>query len=870
MTTVAGVASRWLISALAMLMFSTLPLIGASAAEARTAPDAEAELAEGDGSATASGGAEVVRYSAADRYELSLGVAAALAQVSDSDAGWVVLASGEDWVEAAVAGPLAASLGAPMVLVPPGGLQTPLARPGLVEFLRSVGTRRAMIVASAELLPNHEPSVLFDAGMLPRNVERVHGADRAGTALAAAQRMDAQAELGGRGRTVVVVSDQSLADAVAVGPLAAAGPFPLLLTPPDALDPRVTTFLSEQEVEHVVLVGGTGAVSSTVHEAIESAGLAVTRLAGQDRIGTSKLASELFERHVAASARCVDGPTRIALAPDIHPEQALTAGPLLAALCAPLRYTEPDRLPIDLHNALYLAGRQPQGVRLSVFGDRSMMPEATADVSFPPTRVAFVRATSESAGGGIHVEIGVVDERGTIEYFPQTASRIASWSSRSPPDFCWIHDLAWSASGRFLSYRKDCEYDIHVLDTYSGDSYRIAHDIYELSVGGLTVEDEPWGLWRAGPRWSPVDDRLAFTASTDDPATEDIAWGGFPVHYSELFVHDATTRSTRRLTHNSRHDLVGTWSPDGRTIASSVHSEAVATDPYYRVAIYSGLLDAETGEFGASGFGPTWANTVEWSPDGIYIAFQGGDGWWTDQVVMMKSDGSDFRWLTPVGCEDCYDEGGKHPGAHILGWSPSGARLAFSDSNYVAVEGESDFSNEETVHYVFDVTTGETTPVLDYTTVDWESPSVFFGEWSLDGESLFYARLGETSAHARTLLRVSVADGAQTPVAELPILWTEEREPVHASPQLSPDQRQLLLEYTGGWFEGIPGFWLADIGASDPQRLVDFESLVNRTEDGRLFPVSESFPERSDYRTWHWGCSADWSAIGIVGICEYR
>lgn len=875
MATVASVASRWLMSVLAALMLSTLTLVGAGAADERAVAVVEEDAIESRGSATASTGIEVVRYSAEDALGLSVEVAEALvAEATDTGPNgaprWMVLASGDGWADAAVAGPLAASLDAPVVLVPPGGLQTPTARLDLVEFLRSSAVQRAVIVGSPETVPNHEPSVLFGLGMLPRNIERVFGAGPASTSVAVARRIGAPAVLGDSGRTVIVVSDQSVADAVAVGPLAAAGPFPLLLTPPNALDPRIAAYLSEHEVEHVVLVGGAEAVSAAVHEAIESAGLSVTRLAGQDRIETSRFASRLFEQHIAASPRCAAGPMRIGLAADVYPEQALTAGPLLARRCAPLRYTEPDRLPRDLHNTLYMAGGQPLGLRLDVFGDRTMMPEATTDLVLPPTLLAFVRVTGDEADGSLRVEIGVVDERGTIKYFPQTATNVTSWGRDSPGSFCWIHNLTWSSSGRFLSYLKDCELDIHVLDTYSGDSYRIEHDKYELSSVGPCYEGECWASSLAGPRWSPTADRLVFTAVIDDPATEDIAWGGFPVRYSEILVHDATTRSTRRLTHNARHDLVGTWSPDGRTIASSWHSESSATDPYYRVEIYAEFFDVDTGEDRLNAFIDTWATTIQWSPDGSYVAFEGGDGWWTDQALVMQSDGSGLRWLTPVGCEGCYGEGGKHPGADILGWSHSGTRLAFSDSNYVPVEGESDYSNEKTVHYVFDVATGQTLPILEYTKSDWGPAPAWFREWSLDGNSLLYVTSGETPSDARTLVRVGADDGAQERLGELPILWTEAREPIHALARLSPDQNQLLLQYVNGWSEGIPGFWLTGVGASDLQHLVDFESLVTRTQDGGVLPVSESFPERSDYRTWHWGCSADWSTTGIVGTCEYR
>ena len=293
---------------------------------------------------------EIVRYAGSGSYAMSTVLARTLVGAGGSSE-WVVLASGESWADAAVAGPLAASLDAPVVLVPPGGLQSTAARPDLVEFLRSTGVRRAVIVGGPETLPNHEPSVLYGLGMLPRNIERVHGADLIEAAIAVAERIGTPAEFSDLGPTVIVASDRSIADAVAIGPLAAAGPFPLLLTAPDALDPRITAYLTKHEATHVVLVGGNDALGPSVQEAIEADGVTVTRLAGQDRYHTAALAMDLL----AEVPRCTDDAIdSIALAFAEEPHLALTAGPLLGPQCIPLLFTDTVRLASVTQNHLYL------------------------------------------------------------------------------------------------------------------------------------------------------------------------------------------------------------------------------------------------------------------------------------------------------------------------------------------------------------------------------------------------------------------------------------------------------------------------------------------------------------------------------------
>ena len=458
--------------AVACLAASLLPVGGVGATEgpvdvgesASKAP-ADAET-EPDGTA---GGVEVVRYASSDQYELSLAVARATVDADAGSSEWVVLASGESWADAATAGPLAASLDAPVVLVPPGGLQTAGARPDLVEFLRSSDVRRVVIVGSLDVLPNHEPSVLFGLGMLPRNIERVHSDDAIEAAIAVAERTGAPAVLGELGRTVIVASKQSVADVVAVGSLAAAGPFPLLLTAPDVLDPRTAAYLTEREIEHVVLVGGTSAITPAVQEALETAGTAVTRLAGRDRSDTARLAAELTEQHAADDPACADGPIRLGLVPAQHPEQALTAGPLLAAQCTALRYVESDWLPADVHNTLFLAQHGPAVAHIVVFANGQTIPDSLLQPSVPPVRVATWHLVDDSLSGDPEVVLVVFDERGNQNGIPSTrmvlpSHRIRRFSSEGVSWFGLSNRLTWAPDGTRIAYSDAADDALRVLD----------------------------------------------------------------------------------------------------------------------------------------------------------------------------------------------------------------------------------------------------------------------------------------------------------------------------------------------------------------------------------------------------------------------
>ena len=853
--------SRSLLASVACLAV-LLPAPGIAAAQE---PAADADNSASDATADDSaGGVEMVRYAGLDQYELSLAVAQALVDAEGGASEWVVLASGESWADAATAGPLAASLGAPILLIPPGGLQTSAARPDLVEFLRSTGVRRVVIVGSPDVLPNHEPSMLFGLGMLPRNVERVHGDDPVGTSLAIAERLGVPAELGELGRTVIIANNQSVADAEAVGPLAASGPFPLLLTASDALDPHIAAYLAEQEVAHVVLVGGTAAIGPAVQEGIEAAGATVTRLAGRDRSDTARFAADLFEQHTADDSACTDGPTRIGLTPARHPGRAIAAGPLLAQQCTPLRYIELDRLPADLRNTLYLARQQAGGLEVLVFGDESAVADAVVNVALPPLRLAFVSVGEVTEDRTRSTQIAVVNEHGAIRLFPQTRVDVPAWLFPDSERVCRPSDLVWSPAGRFLSYQGLCTPEIFVLDTETGDSYQVAFDDSELIFSDLSREGGGWAhSYRVGPLWSPDGSSFVFTAFLDHPSTIG-TWRGNPLHFAELFVHEAESRTTRRLTNNTVHDLVGSWTPDSKTVGTLRHEDP-GIDPYYRVLLTSRCVRVSEVETAPRRPGCSSDPGAVWSPDGTHVAYSwaGLQGWPTRQVSVREAGGGS-RQLTPVGCSEC-TEGHQHFGASILGWNPNGSMLAFSDTDYVQDDGVFDYKSETTADYVLDLESGEIRKLFEFTQEsNSPTPLVFFG-WSAEGDGLLYLRRSEDGSSYRDLVLLDDVTGDITTLRDIPLLQLSFGRQIQPRLLLSPDQSQLLLIYDGTWpRDALPrrdgGMWLTSVQSGDVAPLIDFGPVISVAE-GDTPGVRR--PARAA-----WRCETEWSANGISGICN--
>ena len=79
-----------------------------------------------------------------------------------------------------------------------------------------------------------------------------------------------------------------------VGPIAHRLQLPVLLTAADELPSATTDFIEAEDIEHVVIVGGTDAVSEDIESALTDAGVdTVDRIAGDTAAATSVALAEL-------------------------------------------------------------------------------------------------------------------------------------------------------------------------------------------------------------------------------------------------------------------------------------------------------------------------------------------------------------------------------------------------------------------------------------------------------------------------------------------------------------------------------------------------------------------------------------------------
>lgn len=135
----------------------------------------------------------------------------------------------------------------------------------------------------------------------------------------------------------VIATGEDFPDALCAGPLAKSLNAPVLLTEVNVLDSNVKAELKRLGVKEVYIVGGVGAVSYNVQNQITSMGIKCTRLAGEDRFGTS----------VAVASKLNSTKTVVVATGDDFPD-ALSIAPWAAAKGVPILLTDKTQIPKEV------------------------------------------------------------------------------------------------------------------------------------------------------------------------------------------------------------------------------------------------------------------------------------------------------------------------------------------------------------------------------------------------------------------------------------------------------------------------------------------------------------------------------------------
>lgn len=279
---------------------------------------------------------EYGRISGADRFATSAELSEAVFESSDS----VVIAPGDEFVEALVGAPLAAAMQAPTLLVRSGS-EGQLVTDSVRAELNRLGATYAVVIGGHDRVgPGLEDELAASTGLTKDRIRRIGGADAGELSANVAEQVLAVHGIAvgsrspaneGDGASIAPLlaagthpNNQGWPDALAASVLASRQLAPVLLTPHDSLHPAVARILEAEGISEVRISGGPQTVTEAVVDAINNQGVPTRRLAGSDRYAT---ALAVAEEVVADGATLAD----LVVATGLKFPDALAAGPALAA-----------------------------------------------------------------------------------------------------------------------------------------------------------------------------------------------------------------------------------------------------------------------------------------------------------------------------------------------------------------------------------------------------------------------------------------------------------------------------------------------------------------------------------------------------------
>lgn len=209
------------------------------------------------------------RHYGADRYATAASVSRATAVAK----GAVYIATGANYPDALSAASLAGSKDAPLLLVTKTSIPT-----SVKNELKRLDPSKIVIVGGTGVISSSVQNALKSYAP----VSRVSGSDRFETSRATAKQFSAA-------DTAFITTGWDFPDALTAGAAAASVNSPVILVDgkKSSIDASTSQLLKSLKAKNVVLVGGTGVVSSGISSALSKSGFSVTRLSGSDRYATA-------------------------------------------------------------------------------------------------------------------------------------------------------------------------------------------------------------------------------------------------------------------------------------------------------------------------------------------------------------------------------------------------------------------------------------------------------------------------------------------------------------------------------------------------------------------------------------------------------
>ena len=337
--------------------------------------------------ASAQQGFDFERLAGNDRFETAADIAIKTFGTADT----VLLATGVKFPDALTGNYLAGAIGDTPLL-----LTLPDAVPGVTRAaLETLGAKNVIILGgTVAVSPAVEDDLNDDFA-----VERVGGTNRYETAEDVANRAASgtvgmvdtgTVGMGDTGtvgmfeglRTAVLGSGEAYPDVLAAGPLGYAAGFPITITFPNSLRPETRRVLEDLDIQKVIIVGGTDAISAGVETEVETlTGNDARRVSGPTRFDTATAIANFayddldFDASHVNLARGDDAP-----APSGLPQgfaDALTGGPHGGNDRSPIVLTNPNTLPAVTRTLL--EERCPSLLAGHIFGGDRAVSQAVKD-----------------------------------------------------------------------------------------------------------------------------------------------------------------------------------------------------------------------------------------------------------------------------------------------------------------------------------------------------------------------------------------------------------------------------------------------------------------------------------------------------------
>ncbi len=266
----------------AMLMASVLAVVAGSPAQAANT-SFEVKVDHDNNAAT-----DTVReFAGQDRYDTALRLAKNFA-TSKGGLGAVptaFVASGETLVDSISVAGLAGYVDAPILLTPSDSLHG-----GVADFIEDYGVGMVYVLGGTAAVSDAVVSAIEALSNGPK-ANRIEGADRYATAAAIAAKIETDSTWCGTDAVSAVLingATDMLGYGVAVQTVAYRLQLPVLMTAADELPDATAEYITTNDVEHVQIIGGTGAVSADVASALTTLGVdTVARVAGDSASAVS-------------------------------------------------------------------------------------------------------------------------------------------------------------------------------------------------------------------------------------------------------------------------------------------------------------------------------------------------------------------------------------------------------------------------------------------------------------------------------------------------------------------------------------------------------------------------------------------------------